>query len=409
MGGALSDAVLPLIRTRDDLHRWSAANAHGRQMHEAVDLLEGALPATDPVEAYAVAHKALASAIKVVARADDSSGIIGDACLRLLALHPKLAAAAHVPVGRLVTWMMAFQFDDDVDFFELDPKAYAPALGDKGLKEYRARLEQVRQSLAPEPAADAWSGPYQHERWVLDWNARRLAVLDRDVDEIIRTHARDRKVAAWLQDAAEALEEIGETELAIGWARQATDFDHGHQSQRAAEYWCALVEEHVPEELVAARSYVFRRWPTASNASRLHATAGATWAEHQAEVAEMLRASPTDAVTFALGTLKDTQQAWKLAHELALTSDHTWDQLVTAYEKIDPLAVLAIHRELVESTLTNTGAEHYCNAAKRLARMRRLAAGSDRADDIDDFIAQLRDMYRRRPRLQQEFDRAKLP
>ena len=36
---------------------------------------------------YAVTHKALASAIKVIARAD-SSGIIGDACRRLLELHP---------------------------------------------------------------------------------------------------------------------------------------------------------------------------------------------------------------------------------------------------------------------------------------------------------------------------------
>lgn len=38
----LADAVLPLIRTRADLWRWSVANAHGRQMHEAVDVLEAA-------------------------------------------------------------------------------------------------------------------------------------------------------------------------------------------------------------------------------------------------------------------------------------------------------------------------------------------------------------------------------
>jgi len=30
----LTDAVLPLIRTRSDLHRYSAANAHGMDMHE---------------------------------------------------------------------------------------------------------------------------------------------------------------------------------------------------------------------------------------------------------------------------------------------------------------------------------------------------------------------------------------
>ncbi|MEP6463465.1 MAG: hypothetical protein ABJC62_08630 [Frankiaceae bacterium] len=41
----------------------------------------------------------MSSAIKVIARADDSSVIIGDACRRLLDLHPKVAASAKVPLG----------------------------------------------------------------------------------------------------------------------------------------------------------------------------------------------------------------------------------------------------------------------------------------------------------------------
>jgi hypothetical protein len=125
----LADAVLPLIRTRAELHRWDAANAHGRRMHAAVDLLEQAVPAEDPAEVYAVTHKALASAIKAIARADDSSGIIGDACRRLLNLHPKAAAAAQVPPTRLVDWMTKFQFDGDVDYFHLDPVALRRQVG----------------------------------------------------------------------------------------------------------------------------------------------------------------------------------------------------------------------------------------------------------------------------------------
>ena len=69
---SLADSVLPLIRARADLSRWSASNEHGRQMHEAIDTLETAATTTDPGELYAVTHKALASAIKVIARADDS-------------------------------------------------------------------------------------------------------------------------------------------------------------------------------------------------------------------------------------------------------------------------------------------------------------------------------------------------
>ena len=407
---ALAELVLPLIRTRADLHRWSSANAHGRQMHQAVDLLEAAVPTTDPAEVHAVVHKALSSAIKVIARADDSSGIIGDACRRLLDLHPRSAAKAGVPADRLVDWMMKFQLDGEVDYFELDPVAYAPALGDKGLAAYRARLDQIRAGLGPEPdEADRWSVPDRHERWVLEWNERRLAVLDHDIDAIIRTHAKDRKVAAWLQDTAEAFEEIGEIGLAIDWARQATDFSPGHQSRTAADHWCRLLAEHRPDELLDARLLVFRRWPSSTTAAHLHQATGPGWSNHRDEVLATLAASPDDAVLFALFTLNDVHLAWNYARSLGLETDRTWNELVNAYEKVDPLATLPIHRRLVENELVNTGAQHYRVAARRLTKMRTLAAGTEQARQVDDLIADLRDTHRRRPRLQSEFDRAGLP
>jgi hypothetical protein len=70
--------------------------------------------------------------------------------------------------------------------------------------------------------------PDRHERWVLEWNDRRLAILGHDIEAIIRTHAKDRKVAAWFQDTAEAFEETGETALAVDWARKGMDLGPGH-------------------------------------------------------------------------------------------------------------------------------------------------------------------------------------
>ena len=406
----LTDDVLPLIRTRAELFRWGAANAHGRQMHEAVDILEVAIATSDPAEIYAVTHKALASAIKVIARADDSSGIIGDACRRLLELHPQAAAAARTPVGKLIDWMMKFQFDEEVDYFELDPVAYAPALGEVGMAAYRKRLAEVETRLGPRPSAEhRWTSGHSHEWFTLDWNAQRLAVLDHDIDAIIRTHARDRKVAAWFENTAKAFEEIGETDLAIDWAKQATDFDRGHQARRAADYWCGLLEEHRPSEALEARLLVFRKWPSSTSAARLHKTAGRSWPDFRDEVVATLAASPSDAVLFALLTLKEPQFAWNLAHSLALDSDHTWSELVKVYEKVDPIAVLPIHQRLVENELVEAGAQHYRLAARRLAKMRKLADGSDQAAAVDELIADLRETHRRRPRLQQEFDRAGLP
>lgn len=405
----LADAVLPLIRTRADVMRWSAANAHGSQMHEAVDLLEAAATTSDPAEVYAVTHQALTSAIKVITRADDSSGIIGAACRRLLALHPRSAAATNVPSGKLIDWMMKFQFDGDVDYFELDPVAYAPSLGDKGMVTYRARLDDSRATLSPEPSDLTARDPHRHERWVLHWNDRRLAVLDRDVEAIIATHARDRKVAAWFQDTAEAFEEIGEFDLAIDWARQAIDIGPWHQSLRAADYWCRLLGEHHPGQELDARLTVFRRWPSSSTAARLHTAAGKQWAAYRAEVMDTLAASPSDAVSFTLGTLKDASLAWKLAQSLGLDDDSAWSELIKTYETMDPIATLPVHQRLVERELVQAGPQYYRRAALRLSKMRGLAAGTTSATDVDDFVAGLRETHRRRPRLQQEFDRAGLP
>jgi len=407
---SLADTVLPLIRTRADLHRWSAANARGSDMHGAIDVLEAARSTAAPTEFYTVVHAALASAVKVIARADDSSGIIGDACRRLLALHPHAAEAARVAPGKLVDWMIKFQFDGDVDYFELDPVAYAPALGDAGMTAYRARLDTIRSTLTPEPAeGDRWSVPDRHERWVLEWNDRRLAVHDRDFDAIIRAHARDRRVAAWLQDTAKAFEEIGEIDLAIGWARQAADHHPDHQALQAADYWCELLARHRPNELLATRRLVFTRWPSATTAARLHRDAGRSWADHRDDVLATLAARPDQVVLFALHTLKDPHLAWDQAANLRVDDVHTWAEVAKAYEPIDPLAVLPIHRRLVEHELVDAGAQHYRLAARRLATMRQLAAGTGHAEAVDTFIAELRDTHRRRPRLQQEFDRARLP
>lgn len=112
---------------------------------------------------------------------------------------------------------------------------------------------------------------------------------------------------------------------------------------------------------------------------------------------------------FALFTLKDVRFAWDLAHSLGLESNDSWERLTKEYEQVEPLAVLHILTKLIEDELTEAGAQHYRNAARRLKKMRRLAAGSDKAADVDHLIAELRETRRRRPRLQQEFDRAGLP
>lgn len=122
-----------------------------------------------------------------------------------------------------------------------------------------------------------------------------------------------------------------------------------------------------------------------------------------------LTTTPREAVSFVLHTLHEPTIAWNLAHALDLDDATTWAQLVKAYEKIDRLAVIPILQQLAVGDLGEASAQNYRAATRRLAKMRRLTAGTEQAADVDLFIAELRDTHRRRPRLQQEFDRARLP
>ncbi|WP_157437324.1 DUF6880 family protein [Actinoplanes subtropicus] len=410
--------VLGLIRTRADLHRWGAANAHGRQMHEAVAQLREAAEAMDPATLLPLTEKAIASAVRVILRADDSSGIIGDAIRDMLELHAKVVAKARPPASKLVLWMIKFQFDGSQDFFTIDVADYAEALGPDGSAFYRAKLAEIADGLGSEPVEPArFADPKilqqaaqdGHARLLLEYNARRLAVVDRDVEAIIATHTRDRKVAAWLQDTAQALAEIGEVDLAIDWARQAADFDGGHQSLSAAQYWCELLAKHRPDAEIATRLEVFRRWPSSSTAQQLRRAADQAWPDHRDEVLDTLARSPYDAVVFALHHLEDPELAWTLAHDLKLTDARTWSDLADAYEPVDPLGTLPVLRKLVLTDLRDADARAYKNAARRLGRMRALAVGTDQAAEVDELIKALREEHRRRPRLQREFDQAGLP
>ena len=136
---------------------------------------------------------------------------------------------------------------------------------------------------------------------------------------------------------------------------------------------------------------------------------GAVVAEPPRRGGRHLGRSPRDAVLFALLTLREVQFAWNLAYSLGLDSDDVWERLATEYQKVDPLAVLPVLARLVDHELTEPGAQHYRIAARRLAKMRKLATGSGEAAGVNELIAELRETHRRRPRLQQEFDRAGLP
>jgi hypothetical protein len=416
--------ILPRFRTRAELYRWGPVRAYAGEASEGVTALREAADRLGARPVIPYVQRALSSTIRVILRADDSHGVIGDVVWQLLGLHAELCAADPPPPAKLVRWLISLQFDGTQDFFEPDIVRYADALGPDGIRRYRRELDRIAEQLPPEPSAEEERSVLldhtsdrgrreelsraRHARFLLRHNAQRLAVAERDVDQIIAQYGGDQTRAYRLHDVAKALAEIGEVNRAIDFARRATLLESSHQGQQAGSYWCNLLAEHRPEKLLAARRTVFDRWPSSSNATYLFRAAESSWPELEPSVLTRLADRPYDYVVFVLLTLEDVPRAWTAAHDLGLAEEQLWTRLVEAYEATDPAAVVPVLRRLVESDLSVADARNYRTAARRLRRLRDLSAGLGRAEEAQGYVDELRQRHRNRPRFLTELDRAGL-
>src|SRR3546814_12403381 len=75
-------------------------------------------------------QRAVGHVVKVILRADDSNGMIGDLARDLLELHSRACQPGIADPGQLGTGMVKFCFVDHT-FFELDALCSQPELGDQ--------------------------------------------------------------------------------------------------------------------------------------------------------------------------------------------------------------------------------------------------------------------------------------
>ncbi len=418
----LAEDVLPFFRTRNsELWHWRAANAYGNDAYEGLAILEEAVEEGRAAEVYPVVVKAIASTVRAILRADDSSGIIGDVIHRLLALHALLAGEVKPPARPLVDWLMRFHFDGTQDYFEVDPAHYVEALGKPGMDLLRAALDAVAAeglefgkyeepfewiSLAPRGVTYTLKFRPGDRSSLLRRFATRFAVLDKDSPRVVELIAGTRTGAHVARPVAEALIEMGDIDGAIRWARTgAEETEHGIHERRCATLWCALLAEHRPAEEVEARRWVVSRFPTSVSAAELKRASGPDFDAYLAETEASLLPRPDEYVTFLGWVQGDIPLAWAEAERLSVTSPHLWERLCSDYGPANPQAVIPVLRELVEIDLEKADARQYQIAATRLVQMRRLALAADATEEFDAYVAQLRDEHRRRPRLQQEFTR----
>jgi hypothetical protein len=408
----LKAAVDDGLRTRRHLDYWGSS-AWARDAAPVVDAL-GDEVATEPsAELIVVLQRAAGHLVKVIMRADDSDGMIGDLARRVLDLHREACAAGVADPQALAKWIVRFSFEDQ-DFFEVDPVAYADALGEKGLAVYRREVAKRSDGASvPEDRSlllrDMYAG---FPSFAAMYAAERLAIIDRDVDRLVEVLGGDLSSPHQFVRVAEAMVELGRDDDALAWARRGIARTSGWQVARLYDLAADLLgDEHDLGGVVELRRHHHERVPSASTYARLQAAARAndTWDAEIAPARARLAERDPSGLVDALLADGAADEAWDVAtasdRELSSTQ---WLRLADAREPTAPGDAMAVYLRLADDVLALADKRAYRDAVRYLEAGRRAATAAARQDEFTQHLTELRDRNRRRPSFMAMLDKAGL-
>jgi hypothetical protein len=381
------------LRTRRFLDYGESAG-WARAAGPIVAELENTVEAAPSRALVELLQRAVGHVVKVIMHADDSDGLIGDLARELLALHARACDADVADPVELAAWTVRFGFDEQ-DFFEVDPVRYASALGDAGLAAYRDAVDARRDG-------DSFAVRYARER---------LAILDRDVDALVKLLGGDLTTPYQFIRVADAMRELGLDDEALAWAKRGIAQTSGWQVSQLYDMACD-VQRREPLEVLALRRAQHEQMPSYSTYRALRAAAEAIDAWPLEQDAARATLQRTDARGFVDALLSDDELelAWKTALAAprdALGSD-LWLRLAERRERDRPADALAVYQRIADEVLERADRRAYQSAARILQRARAAAQSAGELDAFAEYLTGLRERYRRRATLIAILDEAGL-
>jgi len=382
------------LRTRRHLGYWESSEWAG-EARPVVAALAEAVEAGASRELVELLQRAVGHVVKVILRADDSNGMIGDLARDLLELHAEACQPGVADPVKLAKWMVRFCFVDQ-DFFELDVVRYAPGLGDKGIATYRKEVA----------ARSAGS-----DRFAARYAAERLAVLDRDVDALVEMRGGDLSSPYQYQRVAEAMVELDRPEDALGWARDGIERTSGWQVAKLYDLAAGLLADRGDVAgVLELRRAQHERMPSSTTYGFLRAAAEVTgeWAALRAGAREVLGARDRGGLVDVLLDDGESDAAWVLATAEPAweVGEHRWKSLAEARESSHPADAMAVWFRLVDEALVTADKRAYQAAVRYLKAAKKAAVAAGAMVEFEVRVAGLRETHRRRPSLIARLDKA---
>ncbi len=382
------------LRTRRHLGYWESSEWAG-EAQPVVAALAEVVEAGPSRELVELLQRAVGHVVKVILRADDSNGMIGDLARDLLELHAQACQPGVADPVKLAKWMVRFCFVDQ-DFFELDVVRYAPGLGDNGIAAYRKEVA----------ARSAGS-----DRFAARYAAERLAVLDRDVDALVEMLGGDLTGSYQYQRVAEAMVELDLPDDALRWAIDGIERTSGWQVAKLYDLAAELLADRGDVAGVfELRRSQHERMPSSTTYGFLRAAAEATgeWAVLRTGAREVLGARDPGGLVDVLLDDGEPDAAWVLATAEPAweVGEHRWKRLAEARAASHPADAMAVWFRLVDEVLVTADKRAYQAAVRYLKAAKKAAAAAEAMVEFEVRVAGLRETHRRRPSLIARLDKA---
>ncbi len=363
-----------------------------------VEAIADAVRLSPTAELVALIERAISHVVKVILKADDSNGVIGNLARELLDLHVRACDAGNPDPIKLARWMVRFRFDDQ-DFFEVDPVRYADALGELGLMAYRRELSQRL-----EAGGDSFAATYAKER---------LAVLDGDTEALVGLLGGDLSQPYQFIRVAEVMAELGRDDDVLPWALRGITETSGWQ---VAQLYDLAVGVHTrwgeDYKVLRLRRQQHQRMPSSSTYSLLRSAAEAceAWPKEREAARAVLAEHDLGGLVDVLLSDGEPEAAWQVpgAHSDWDPGPQRWMRLAESREASAPNDALGVYLRLADLQLETTGKAAYLRAVAILKKAAQAAGAADRQGAFAAHVAALRETHRRRPAFIAVLNKARL-
>lgn len=253
------------------------------------------------------------------------------------------------------------------------------------------------------------------EAFAARYARQRLAVLDRDRDEIIKQHGGSLATPYDFIRVAEAMTEIGDDEAVLEWSQRGIEQTSGWQVAQLYDLACAAHQRRGElVEVLALRRAEHERMPSLSTYRSLRQAALelSAWSVEQPAARAVLEQQDARGFIEALLVDDDLDLAWDAANNapVEMVGQNLWMRLAERREPHSPADALTVYQRVADEVLAERADRAtYQTAAKILKAARDAANAAGMPNEFHAHLDQIREQYRRRPSLIEILDKAGLP